>query len=113
MKTRLASFALAASMMVPGCGQPRFDASSAESAKASMERLTAGMDAGQKAELGKDMAVVMMAGGLNAAFDFAFGTGGGAPPDQVAVFRSLHGLTAAEIHDKAESIGKGLAGRGK
>jgi hypothetical protein len=112
MNARLATFALAIAMMAPGCGQPRFDASTAETAKASMERLSAGMNLEQKTALGKDMATVLMVDGLKTAFDSAFGTSGSAPPDKVAAFRSLHGLTAAEIHDKAEAIRKGIVGRG-
>jgi hypothetical protein len=83
--------------MVAGCGgEPRFDATDEATAKASVDRMTAGMTAAQKDEFTKSMTTVMVAPALK----------GGVPKDQSpnSLRKPLHGMTAAEITAKAESI---------
>jgi hypothetical protein len=73
-----------------GCwgGVARFDASNDKAVKSSMARMTAGMNEQQKKQLSLDM--------MACAGPELMKTGS-------VMFKSLHGMSVAEIHDKAEA----------
>lgn len=98
----ITSFLVVLLLAVPGCSRPpRMDASTDESAKASVEKMTAGMTEEQKKEFLADAAVLM-------AKDAAdrFGTESKRRTTRTELYQPLHGLTVAEIHAKAEELRK-------
>jgi hypothetical protein len=93
------------SLATVGCdGSPRFDISNEESAKASIEKLSAGMSPTQRQTFAKDMATVLSQDGVKKAVQETEKNRTAAPADKTAIYKPLHGLTAAELHDKAEAI---------
>jgi hypothetical protein len=107
---RVDAVALAACLALPlaGCGgAPRFDASSDAAARASVERMKSGLSPEAQKQLDDDIAAVALPGVMATAFRALSGMVGGPPPDAAdvaAAFRPLDGLTASEIHEKAEAI---------
>ena len=103
---RIASLAssLLLILAIAGCGgAPRFDVSSEESTKASRDRMEAALTPLEKEALKKDIGTVVMQDGLQRAVQDA-SSREKSPSDRSAVFKTLQGLTAWEIHEKAETI---------
>ena len=97
--------ALLLSLATIGCdGSPRFDMSSEESAKASIEKLSAGMSPTERQSFAKDMATVVSRDGVKKAVQETDKNGTSAPADKTAIYKPLHGLSVADLHDKAEAI---------
>jgi hypothetical protein len=94
-----------------GCGGPaRIDATNEQTFKDSSAAITAKMTEAQKAEFGSDCATVMMKGSLPELMKKAMDAGA-KPPKEPApgeIAKPLHGLTAAEVHAKAEAIRAGF-----
>ncbi len=110
---RRAAVVLFVALAVVGCGTARFDATSEDSAKASIERLSAGMTKEQKEELAKDVMAVVFVDGMKQVFKNGLTPGKKPEFSKTEMFRSIHGLTAAEIHAKAEQVRNDMAERMK
>ncbi len=87
-------------LTLAGCslGAPKFDASSEESVRTSMERMTKGMSDKERVKLAGAMASLMVADPVTLALNAKDST-----VNEVAVFKPLHGMTAKEIIAKAEA----------
>lgn len=90
-------------LALAGCGSPRFDGTSDETMKTSLEKMSAGMTPAQKEVLVKDLGAVMLRDGMRQAFQAAVRKDG-APAGKAELLKSLQGKTAAEIHERAEAI---------
>jgi hypothetical protein len=104
MSTRRAPIvALSLALAVAGCsdGAPRIDASTDQTARASLERMRAGLSEAQRDALAGDIATVAMPAMIKRAF--ASGNMGEGP---AVSLKPIDGLTAAEIHERAEAIRK-------
>jgi uncharacterized protein YceK len=99
---------LTVALALAGCGSTRLDASSDESMKASLDKMSAGMTPAQKEALAKDVGIVMLRDGTKQAFQTAFSKDG-APAGKAELFKSLQGKTAGEIHERAEAIRREFA----
>lgn len=108
-----AAVVLFVALAVVGCGTARFDATSEESAKASIDRLSAGMTKEQKEELAKDVMAVVFVDGMQQVVKNAFTPGQKRELSKTDMFRSIHGMTAAEIHTKAEQVRREMSERMK
>jgi hypothetical protein len=89
---------------VAGCGRPgRLDASTDAAAVASIKQMSVGMTDEQKDAFYNDIVTAASPGAIQIFSVSAFNKDLQAfPPSSAAIFKSLHGLTAAEIHQKAE-----------
>jgi hypothetical protein len=90
---------------IEGCGgSPRLDASSDATLEASTKRITAGMTEEQKKAFVSDMGAAVLPGAMKSVFENAFKKGANKTPPQSGheVFKPLHGMTASEIHAKAD-----------
>jgi hypothetical protein len=102
------ALALSLGLAVAGCGgPPRFDATNDDTAKASVDRMKAGLSEAQRYALAKDMATVAMPALMKQAFS-RMGADKGGKIGPAEAMKPLHGLTAAEIHERAEGVRKGL-----
>jgi hypothetical protein len=113
---RLLSPILLSSLLLAGCGGPRFDATSEATAKASMERMSSGMSTAEKEEFGKDVMTVVMGDAMQTALSSMANAvqlpkGEIAKPASTLMFTSINGLTRAEIHAKAEQVRKEFAAK--
>ena len=89
---------------VVGCGAPRFDSTSEETTKTSMERMSRGLNEEQKQQLAVDIATVTMPNAMNAALAALSSKDDPKQPGATGVMKPLHGKTAAEIHALAENV---------
>jgi hypothetical protein len=108
MSTRRAPIvALSLSLVVAGCGggAPRIDASTDETARASLDRMRAGLSKAQRDALAGDISTVAMPAMIKRALASRNMSEGPA-----VSLKPIDGLTAAEIHEKAEAIRKGRGG---
>lgn len=102
MRTALSSVVLVAMFAVSGCGGggPRLDASSQQKLEDSMKAMRATMTDPQKREFAQDMAAALGQGAMMS------GLGGGDKGKTATsasnAYKPLDGLTAEEIHAKAE-----------
>ena len=99
---------LMVALALAGCGSPRFDGTSDESMKTTLKKMTAGMTPAQKEAMVKDIGIVTMLDVVEQASQSASGKDK-APVDKAAMFKTVQGRTAAEIHEKAEAIRRELA----
>ena len=83
--------------------KPRLDASStAVSLESSLQKVTAGMSDTQKKEFLADCMELTLPGTMKSAFERAFLSNGPPATTGPRMYRPLQGMTAAEIHRKAE-----------
>ena len=104
-RTRLA-VALATAFAISGCGGPaRLDTASEESLKASKKAMTFGMTNEQQEEFADDLRAAVLLDELG-----KMGVGQKSTmfqmdePNELEMFKPLHGMTAAQIHTKAEEV---------
>lgn len=97
---------LAVLAFLPGCGSrpPKMDASTDESVKQSIDKMTEGMTDAQKEEFGKDCLTACFEDMMRLAAERAFSKEEKRKPTKAEVFKAIHGLTAAEIHAKAVEL---------
>jgi hypothetical protein len=100
-------------VMLAGCsGEPQLDTSSNESFKASLYRMGKGMTGQQRKQLDRDVFTLALTQGLADAFsgaqDRADKKAGDLP--SVNLLRVLNGMTAAEVHAKAEDVRRAKGG---
>src|SRR5262245_48744180 len=93
-------------LLAAGCSNAsRLDATNEETLKRSMEAMQTGMSEQQKKEFVGDCMTVVLPDAMKNAFQGAFNMDKKADPMNGAqLFKSLHGLTAAEIHKKAADV---------
>jgi hypothetical protein len=84
--------------------EPRFDATTDETAKASLEAMNARLSDREKQQLQSDMVLLCFDTALQAGF--ANPTGGTVPMS--TVLKPCHGMTASEIRRKASEIGAAI-----
>ncbi len=95
---------LLATITATGCGAPRLDATSEETLKTSMDKMTSGMDDAAKKSLAADVTSIVMKDTLR-----KFLTKGTNKVDKVdkvdklSLMKSVDGLTVAEIRAKADA----------
>ena len=100
---------LVLTLLFAGCGgtagsAPRLDTTSEATLKSSMEKLTAGMTEDQKRQLTADTLSITMPTMMK---ELAKGTA--RKVEGVEFFAPLNGLTAAEIHQRAEQARAAIA----
>jgi hypothetical protein len=92
-----------------GCtGEPRLDTTSEETFNASVEKIGQKLDDAGKKQLAEDMATITMTGAMKAVgqvFSNENAKGASTAPD---VMKDLNGLTASQLHSKAEEIRSSL-----
>lgn len=81
--------------------KPRLDASSEASLEASLQKMTAGMSAAQKKEFLADCMELTLPDTMKSAFQRAFLSNGPPATTGPRMYRPLQGMSAAEIHRKA------------
>jgi hypothetical protein len=105
----LASCCLVAALLA-GCGSgaPRVDTSSEANLKTSLEKIKGGMNDDERRQFASDTVALMMPDmEKNAAQNQsqpAAPNKSPSAPSQTEFFKSMNGMTAAEIHAKAEAI---------
>ena len=111
MKMMSKTPALILSLAIAGCGGPagptdpaaRFDASTDETAKASISRVQAGMTEFQRGQMAQDMATVSISAMMGESLE-ALKKGQRVEMGPAESLKPADGLTAAELHEKAEAI---------
>jgi hypothetical protein len=95
-------------LIVAGCsGQPRLDTSSDAAFKSSLDRMSKGMTAEESKQLVEDVMTVAFAEAINVPRP----RNDGEKQPAARVVASLNGLTAAEIHARAEELRRAKAGK--
>lgn len=93
-------------VLISGCGQSTLDTSNEAALKASIERMSAGMTKEQKEAFGKDCMAAVLPDAMKDAFSSAMKSAGNKTevkkPSETDLLKPLHGLTVAQIHQKAE-----------
>lgn len=85
-------------LLIAGCGEPTFDASSEAAAKASMDRMMAPLSKTDKQRF--------LRGALRSSLTAVKTRGKSQPAPALAeASKSLHGLTAQQIMEKGDSLG--------
>ncbi len=82
---------------------PRLDASSEASLETSLQRMTEGMSDAQRKEFLADCMDLTLPDTLRSAFQHAFLSNGPPASNGSRMFKPLQGMTAADIHRKAEA----------
>jgi hypothetical protein len=91
--------------MVGGCGgAPTFDASSDKTANKSMEVMTAKLPDAEKKQFAADTMTLVSPAFMKSAMASAFSKTAKPDTSAAGVFKPLHGLTRAQIHEQAEQI---------
>ena len=102
MKSRLRCGLLVSVLAITGCGGgPRLDATSMETYAVTRKALETGMTDNQKRQLAKDFADALGPEAAQAAMKNTFSKEK-ATTNQIDIYKSLDGMTAEEIHLKAE-----------
>ena len=91
---------------------PRLDASSEARLRASLERMTAGMSDAQKKEFYADCIELTLPDTMKSAFQLTFLHDRPLWSNGPRMFKPLKGMTAAEIHRKAEGARRASRVRG-
>ena len=106
---RIATLLLAPALVfIGGCGSPTFDATSRETAEASMKRMTSGLSDEEKKQFDKDCLTVAMPGRTVGAFRQAFSKDTPTPTSDPEAFKPLQGLTVDQIRAKAGELRQAL-----
>jgi hypothetical protein len=107
----LATTLLLLLLPLAGCSRPpRFDATSDATVESSIKAMTEPLSACGRKAFAADLTTISVPGLVKSAFGPGRGKAKGEPPRKSELFGGLHGLTAAEIHAKAEAIRVGFAG---
>jgi hypothetical protein len=93
----------------PAALSQQLDASSKDSLNDSMQKMTANMTDVQKKQFAADSMTLTMSTMMKSAFQGAFSKGSPRAPNETEMFKTLHGLTADEIHAKADEIRRNMA----
>lgn len=83
-----------------GCGEPTFDATDQASRQASLKRMGAKLDEPAKKQLARDMVTIS----IGPMFKAALSRKGSPEANGEEVLKSMHGMTASQIHAKAEEV---------
>ena len=96
-------------ILLVGCGgTPRIDASSDAALASSIKSINSSLSEDGKKEFAGDCTTILMTTALKSAFGGAFGKEKGQAPEKTDLFKSLDGMTAAEVHARASDIRKGM-----
>jgi hypothetical protein len=95
--------AVLVAVMATVAEMPRLDATNAATLDASLQKITASMSDDQKKAFLADCTELTLSGTMKTAYQNAFLYEG--PPESSGrkMYKPLHGMTAAEIHRKAEN----------
>lgn len=95
---------LLVALLLVGCGgTPRLDMTDDATAAASLQVMQKTLSENGKKALTLDMMTVAGPAIMGQAFQAALTKGASPKPSPSAMFKALHGMTAAEIHDRAEA----------
>jgi hypothetical protein len=94
---------------VAQASSPRMDTSSKESLGESMQQMAVNMTDEQKKQLTADFMTLTMPELMKTAFQSAFSKESPRAPDETEMLKPLHGLTADEIHARAEEVRRNMA----
>jgi hypothetical protein len=83
---------------------PRLDATSEGRLEASLQKMTTGMSDARKKEFFEDCMDLTLPDTMKSAFQRAFLRNGAPAASGPRLFKPLHGMSAAEIHRKAEEV---------
>jgi hypothetical protein len=83
---------------------PRLDVASEGRLEASLQKMTTGMSDARKKEFFEDCMDLTLPDTMKSAFQHAFLQNGPAAASGPRLFKPLHGMSAAEIHRKAEEV---------
>jgi hypothetical protein len=108
------SLTVMAAVAISGCGaSDRIDATSQESLGQSIKRIKAGMPKADQDALAKDLATVTFAANAKTMVANALSKTSNKSFISSEMFKPLHGLTAAQVHEKAELIRREAAAKPK
>ncbi len=99
--------ALVTTLVVPGClGEARLDTSSQASIDSSIKAMQSGLSDKDKQQLNADMSAVTMQAVFKAMSESKGQNKGPTGPE---LYKPLSGMTAKQIHEKAEEVRKSQA----